>query len=219
MPSGTLYVPLAGDGFAPQAYTVPGTVELDLTAVRADFDGSGASGDFFPVVEILDSSGNIMAQAVGSTVAAGGSASVTFAPFLRSAAAAAGGGIQFDTQPQAGQFLYAEADGPGTTADGYAIQLSDPNGNGIGLTSPIFAGFGQPGAPTWAMDGSGFHAILNSNGQTFSVWASTGDIMNARVTSGVPQLGFFTATPVPQQATPVTLGDVIALLQAYGLSA
>ena len=31
-------------------------------------------------------------------------------------------------------------------------------------------------------------------------------------------LGFFGATPVTKQATPVTLGDVIALLQAYGLS-
>ena len=38
-------------------------------------------------------------------------------------------------------------------------------------------------------------------------------------TSPTEKVGFFGATPVVQQATPVTLANVISLLQAYGLSA
>ncbi len=37
--------------------------------------------------------------------------------------------------------------------------------------------------------------------------------------AGVSRVGFFNVGPVAQQATPVTLGNVISLLQAYGLSA
>jgi hypothetical protein len=37
--------------------------------------------------------------------------------------------------------------------------------------------------------------------------------------AGADTLGFYGATPVAQQAAPVTLGDVIAALQALGLVA
>ncbi len=41
--------------------------------------------------------------------------------------------------------------------------------------------------------------------------------LSANGIGGAPKLSFFGAATVVQQATPVTLGDVIALLQAYGL--
>lgn len=88
MPVGTIYVPVAGTGAAPQTYNTPGASILDLQAVSADFNGSGAGSDFKPAVQLLDSSGHVMATVVGETVTAGGSASVTFAPFLRSPPAA-----------------------------------------------------------------------------------------------------------------------------------
>jgi hypothetical protein len=82
MAAGTIYVPVAGDGEAPQSYTVPGAAILDLEAVTAYFDGTGAGTDWLPAVRIYDSSGHLMAQTVGETVAAGDGAQVTFAPFL-----------------------------------------------------------------------------------------------------------------------------------------
>jgi hypothetical protein len=213
----TLQILGLGTSAVPLDYNVSGPQTLDLIAVQGTFDGSSAAVDFVAVVEIVSPAGVVMATSTSPTITAGSSASVTFAPFLRSATSAAAGGIQFDTQPQAGQYLYVEADGPGTTTDGYAIQLSDQTGNGIGLTSPIFTGFEQAGAPTFSQDGGGFRLVLNSNGQRVSIRTSTDDIINAAETVGVAQLGFFTAVPVPQQATPATLADVIALLQAYGL--
>jgi hypothetical protein len=46
-----------------------------------------------------------------------------------------GGGIMFDTDPQAGGWLEVETDGPGTTEAGYGIELFDASGNGIDLTA------------------------------------------------------------------------------------
>jgi hypothetical protein len=98
MPVGTIYVPVAGTGEAPQEYSTPGAAILDLQAVSADFDGSGASGDFRPAVQLLDSTGNVMATVVGETVTAGDSASVTFAPFLRAPSGQTCGGSIDSTQ-------------------------------------------------------------------------------------------------------------------------
>lgn len=88
MPVGTEYVKFSGDGPVPQDYTVAGAQTFDLQGVKADFDGSGAGGSFVPVVQILSPAGQVMAQAVGSVILAGGSATVTFAPFLKSATVA-----------------------------------------------------------------------------------------------------------------------------------
>jgi hypothetical protein len=43
-------------------------------------------------------------------------------------------------------------------------------------------------------------------------------IIEASNQVGAGRLGFFGHVPVVKQATPVTLADVIALLQAYGLA-
>jgi len=53
-------------------------------------------------------------------------------------------------------------------------------------------------------------ASINLNGN--------GTICEIKIGDSVCELGFFGVAPVVRQATPVTLGDVIALLQAYGLS-
>jgi hypothetical protein len=101
-----------GESDAPLTYTVPPSFSFTLMGVRASFDGAGASGAFLPCVQLVSDSGQIMAQTIGSSVASGGSADVTFAPFLRGAEAAAGAaGWQFDTYPQAGTFGYVETTG------------------------------------------------------------------------------------------------------------
>jgi hypothetical protein len=43
------------------------------------------------------------------------------------------GGIQFDTYPQAGQYLYVETEGSATSPSGYGQEFYDHSGNGINL--------------------------------------------------------------------------------------
>lgn len=74
-------VPMS-DG-APEDYPISGAADIDLLSAAANFDGSGAIVDFQPAIQVLDESGQIVATALGSVVAAGDSAEVTFAPFLR----------------------------------------------------------------------------------------------------------------------------------------
>jgi hypothetical protein len=76
-----------GTGSAPLSYTVPGSQEIVLKSLFASFDGSGAGGAFLPCVRIVAPGGGVVAEYIAdSAVAAGSSAEVTFAPFLRGAA-------------------------------------------------------------------------------------------------------------------------------------
>jgi hypothetical protein len=103
---GTVQILGLGTSAAPLEYTVSGSQALDLLAVKATFDGTAAGVDFVPVVEIVSDADVVMASGVGSKITAGGSATVTFAPFLKAATSTvAGAGIQFDVNPQSGTFL------------------------------------------------------------------------------------------------------------------
>ena len=69
---------------APASYEVPNATEIIPKAINATFDGTGASGSFVPTVEIISDGGVVVARVpCQTTVAAGGSAECTFAPFLR----------------------------------------------------------------------------------------------------------------------------------------
>lgn len=46
-----------------------------------------------------------------------------------------GGGIQFDTYPQDGQWLYVETTGSDTSPSGFGMEIYDSGGNGIDLAS------------------------------------------------------------------------------------
>lgn len=87
-------------GDLPATYTVPPSLEIVISSVFARFDGSGAGGDFLATLDILSQNGNLVSRvAVNSqTLAAGDSARVTWAPFLRRPAASAapsGAGLPF----------------------------------------------------------------------------------------------------------------------------
>ena len=71
-----------GQSSAPFTYTVPGSTAFNLLAVRALVDGTSAAGAFLPCVQLWSDAGVLMAQRLGDSVAAGGAADVTFAPFL-----------------------------------------------------------------------------------------------------------------------------------------
>lgn len=76
----------------PAGYTVPDAQEIVVRSVRAVIDGTGAASAFTPVLELLGPDGDIVWKAPGdTTVAAGGSADVSWFPRVAAAAAASGG--------------------------------------------------------------------------------------------------------------------------------
>lgn len=140
-------------GAAPEDYLVSGAADIDLLSAAAEFDGTGAGADFQPAVQILDESGQVVATALGSTVTAGDSASVTFAPFLRGP----GGGtdpnaIRYDVNND-GTFLSVEA------AD--FIEFDVDNG-GSGFT--VNVGSGVNNAISLSDNGTGNFTIDKRNG-------------------------------------------------------
>lgn len=107
-----------GTGAAPQSYEVPNATEIIPRIVRATFDGTGAGVAFFPTIQIISDGGVIVGEvATDTTVAAGASASVTFAPFLE-AAAAGGGGITSITSAD-GSIVVTNPGGPVTDLAGF----------------------------------------------------------------------------------------------------
>lgn len=128
-----------GQSAAPFSYTVPASFAFSLLGVRATFDGASAAGAFLPCVQLVSDSGQVMAQSVGSSVAAGDSADVTFAPFLGEQAS--GGGtdplaIHFNTNPQPGHTVFWQTDqgvdlaDRGATSTGFRIESGDGSGGG-----------------------------------------------------------------------------------------
>lgn len=74
-------VPIAALNVAslPEDYTIPDSLEIVPLAVRASFDGSGASGQFYPTLEFVAPGGVLVAECpCFTTIAAGGSADVTW---------------------------------------------------------------------------------------------------------------------------------------------
>lgn len=70
---------------APKDYTLASNEELVLKAVRALVDGTGAGGSFIPVLQLVAPDGTVMWQGFpGVTLAAGGSADVSWFPAVTS---------------------------------------------------------------------------------------------------------------------------------------
>lgn len=67
-------------------------------------------------------------------------------------------------------------------------------------------------------EGSVLHELQDS-GAVFNVRTLDGGGLNLLRVEGDRQIGFFGASPVTQQAEPTTINEVVAALQAYGLSA
>lgn len=79
------YRPL-GTVSTPASWTLPASLEIQLEAVFAHFDGSGAAGSYLPTVEIVSDAGDTVVEIPqDSAVAAGSSVEGSWAPFLRAA--------------------------------------------------------------------------------------------------------------------------------------
>ena len=70
---------VAGTASAPASFTIPGNGQIRPKAVRAVYDGSAAA-TFIPVLRIVSDGGVIVSEAPGPTIAAGGSAAVSWFP-------------------------------------------------------------------------------------------------------------------------------------------
>jgi hypothetical protein len=73
---------VAGETLAtPLQYLIPGAQEIVPKAVTAEYDGSGAGGDFVPTLIIRAPNGSVLAHApIGSALTAGASADVSWFP-------------------------------------------------------------------------------------------------------------------------------------------
>jgi hypothetical protein len=81
MPDGAIVIP--DTTAAPKDYTLAGAQEIALKSVRAVIDGSAAGSAFLPTLQLLDQNGHVCWEgATSSTVAAGGSADVSWFPGL-----------------------------------------------------------------------------------------------------------------------------------------
>lgn len=79
-------------------------------SISATFDGSGAGADFMPCVSFYTTDGRLIGRFQGeATVTAGDTAQETFAPFLSKRGS--GAGIQFDKDPQDGDWLFVHTTG------------------------------------------------------------------------------------------------------------
>lgn len=81
----------------PLAYTVPGSAEIEPLSAFAHFDGASAAGPFRPALTFYSAAGLILARVFpATTVPVGGTADVTFAPFLGGGDNSAGLAGEFD---------------------------------------------------------------------------------------------------------------------------
>ena len=123
----TIPVPITVNG---ATYTVPGADTIEPLAASVSYDGTGAAGAFMPCLSIYSQDGHLISRTFPSaSVAMGSSSEVSFIPFVPPASGG-GGGIQFDTEPQSGDWLYVETTGqgpliPGRGAYGFAVRTSD----------------------------------------------------------------------------------------------
>jgi hypothetical protein len=147
-----------GTHAAPLDYVVKDSQVIGLEAVTATFDGSAVGSGFQPCVQIITDSGHVLASCPAAAAAAGDVVEVTFAPFLRAAAAAVvGSGIQYDVHNSGGWLDVASTgfdpvSGDGirlhATGDGNPLELLSEGGefvndvNGWGITLQSTAGTG-----------------------------------------------------------------------------
>lgn len=93
MPTDQVLINLPQIQAVPLNYVLPAASELLLQAATATFDGTAAGTSFLPCMQIIGPGGVVAATFVDPSVSvqAGGSAEVTFGPFLRSRTTLPGG--------------------------------------------------------------------------------------------------------------------------------
>ena len=183
-----------------------------------------------PTVVVISDSGEVVGRfPLAGSIAAGDDATVTFAPFLRNDTGLSG--IFFDVRnvgralsirttstsgppfPASMSFISA---GPMdfTTSDEFDLNGSSGTDFNLSMGNDVNI-FPDNDANIQA----GNNVNISGDGTTSVQGIAALNLQGGELQSTNSKVGFFGTTPVVQQATPVTLGDVIALLRAYGLAA
>jgi hypothetical protein len=193
-----------GDVAAPADYLIPASAELMLKMAFARFDGTGAASSFKPCLRIISDAGTVAGEATADdTVAAGGSADVTW--FLGKPSGAAAAPATAAAMPYASAFASSYN---WTTAGSQfvlfdSVATSDPSVFlDQHLTQPGFpililkagiylawAGIG-PWNPAW-----GTQAQLSNLGPDFGSWAGMGNAADNYPVTFTPVGGVSGASP------------------------
>lgn len=84
---------VTGTASAPADWTVPGNGQIRPKCITAAFDGSGAASTFFPAIKLISDAGVVVGiYPCLTSVAAGGSAEVSWFPRVGGASGGGGGG-------------------------------------------------------------------------------------------------------------------------------
>jgi hypothetical protein len=179
---------VAGQSAAPLSYTVPNAVESALLCVNATIDGTGASGAFYPTVEIVSDGGVVVARCPCFTsVAAGASAEVSWFRLRQSTtttATTSAYNALIDTTPQIlSHWTLNETSGTTFADTGpsnlpLAITGTPTLGNTPLITtghSALFSGGLDGGghAAQFAVSASGYGPAPNNGSQTVEAWVAT----------------------------------------------
>jgi hypothetical protein len=141
---------VTGTASAPASWTVPGNGQIRPKAIYATFDGTGASGDFMPFLEIISDGGEVIAQSAGSTVTAGGSVEQTWFPRVGT------GGSGSGPVTALTNWAYIAQSGHTTCGAGATTVLSATLGSFYTNASSVY---------TTGTDGSGHNGIvISANG-------------------------------------------------------
>lgn len=217
----TIPIVPANDSPAPLAVVASNITEAKLIAAYAEWDGTGASGDFLPCLAIYTQAGVRLGRVFPSSpVTAGDEAVVTYAPFP--------GGISNGLGIHWGRNIDRTNLGLTTFTDnGYSLFDGSTGVPGGGYNFRTWTGgfalvddgtqdsFLLGGFATGATIRTNSGQILLADQGGFGIHLDSNDAIKIDPAT----LAFFGVTPVAQQPAPVTLADVIALLQAYGLAA
>ena len=131
-------------GTAPLTYNLADRQPLEVLAVHADYDGTGAGGSFKPAVSFYAPDGKKLGTFTADTITAGSTGSVTWFPFAPPSSA--GGttdplAVHYDTAQGTGHFLTSTTSTGTTIGDSGTgqinIQADDGAGGGgfIGITT------------------------------------------------------------------------------------
>jgi hypothetical protein len=140
---------------APSQYVLAPRQAIIPESVTATFDGSGAAGAFLPTLSIYAQSGELLARCPATSVSAGDSAEVTFAPLLRAAVAATPAGTAFPWAQSGINGFY-------TIASGGSHYFGLDNGNIWTTDAGIFSTelSGIPGVYGLKITGTGTYALI-----------------------------------------------------------
>ena len=137
-------------GPAPLAYNLADRQPLEVLAVHADYDGTGAGGSFKPAVSFYAPDGKKLGTFTADTITAGSTGSVTWFPFAPPSSA--GGttdplAVHFNTSPQSNTFL--------TTTTATGTSFTNSGAGQVNIESDDGAG------------GGGFVGITTAGGEVF----------------------------------------------------